>query len=83
MDIASVPTHHDLADKTRIYARAGMAGYWIVNLVGHRVEVYTNPSGPTAAPAYGTAVAYTAGDAVPLVLKGVQVVTVLVADLLP
>src|SRR4051794_12925617 len=30
----------DQRDKTRIYARAGIVCYWIINLVDHRVEVY-------------------------------------------
>jgi Uma2 family endonuclease len=83
VEVADSSLLRDQRDKTRIYARAAVACYWIVNLVDGRVEVYTNPSGPTATPSYAAAVAYSAGDAVPLVLDGVQVAAVPVADLLP
>jgi Uma2 family endonuclease len=37
----------DRGPKLRAYARAGIADYWIVNLVQRRVEVYREPSNPT------------------------------------
>lgn len=73
----------DQRDKTRIYARGGIAVYWIINLVDRRVEVYTQPSGPTAVPAYGTFQTFQPGDNVPLVLDGATVAAVPAADLLP
>ena len=33
--------------KLRMYARAGIEDYWIVNLPEERVEVYRNPENPT------------------------------------
>src|SRR5262249_1357600 len=63
----------DQRDKTRIYARAGIPHYWIVNLVDRRIEVYTQPSGPTPVPAYGSSQIYQPGDAVPLILDGLTV----------
>jgi hypothetical protein len=48
-----------------------------------RIEVYSQPSGPTAVPAYGSFQVYQPGDAIPLVLDGVAVGTIPVADLLP
>jgi Uma2 family endonuclease len=72
----------DQRDKTRIYARAGIPVYWIVNLVDRRVEVYTQPSGPSATPAYGSFQTFQPGDSVPLVLDGATVGAVPVADLL-
>jgi Uma2 family endonuclease len=83
IEVADSSLLRDQRDKARIYARAGVAVYWIVNLVDRRIEVYTNPSGPTLAPSYGSLIAYTTADAVPLVLDGVQVATIPVADLLP
>ena len=35
----------DRADKCRIYGRAGVPWYWIVNLVDMQIEVYSSPSG--------------------------------------
>ena len=73
----------DRADKGRIYARANVPIYWIVNLVDRQIEVYEQPSGPTAAPAYAKTTIYGAGDSIPLVLDGVTVATFAVQDLLP
>lgn len=73
----------DRADKGRIYARAGLACYWIVNLTDRQVEVYTSPSGPSASPAFAQRVDYHVNDSVPLVLDGATVANVAVQELLP
>src|SRR5262249_50065581 len=73
----------DRADQGRIYARAGLRCYWIVNLVDGQIEVYTQPSGPTAAPVFGQRTDYHLGGSLPLILDGTTVATVAVADLLP
>jgi Uma2 family endonuclease len=83
IEIADSSLLRDQRDKTRIYARAGIPIYWIVNLVDRRIEVYTQPSGPAAVPAYGSFQTYQPGDAIPLVLDGTTVATIPVADLLP
>jgi Uma2 family endonuclease len=73
----------DRTDKGRIYARAGIVCYWIVNLPDRQIEVYTQPSGVAAAPAYGQQATYHIGDRVPLVLDGVTVAMIDVQDILP
>lgn len=83
IEVADSSLLRDQRDKARIYARAAIACYWVVNLVDRQIEVHTNPSGPTAAPSYGSLIAYTTADAIPLVLDGMQVATIPVADLLP
>jgi Uma2 family endonuclease len=83
VEVADSSLPRDQRDKTRIYARGGIPCYWIINLVDLRVEVYTNPSGPTTVPAYGTFQTFQHGDAVPLILDGVTVASVPVGDLLP
>lgn len=82
-EVANTSLLRDQRDKARIYARGGIACYWIVNLDERRVEVHTQPSGPCDSPAYASVVNYLPGDAVPLVLDGTQVATIPVADLLP
>jgi Uma2 family endonuclease len=67
----------------RIYARSGIVTYWIVNLVDRRIEVYSQPSGPVAVPAYGSFQTFQPGDDVPLVLDGQTVAAVPANDLLP
>ncbi len=83
IEVADSSLLRDQRDKTRIYARAGIPCYWIVNLVDQRLEVYTQPSGPTAVPAYGAFLTLQTGDTVPLVLDGNSVGSLAVADLLP
>jgi Uma2 family endonuclease len=83
IEVADSSLLRDQRDKTRIYARANIVCYWIINLVDQRVEVYTQPSGPTAVPAYGAFQTFQPGDNVPLVLDGNTVGTVPAADLLP
>ena len=83
IEVADSSLLRDQRDKTRIYARAGISCYWIVNLVDQRLEVYTQPSGPTSAPAYGAFQTFQPGDVVSLFLDGNLVGTVPFADLLP
>lgn len=83
IEVADSSLLRDQRDKTRIYARAGIPIYWIINLVDRRIEVYTQPSGPTAVAAYGAFQTYQPGDVVPLVLDGAAVGSVPATDLLP
>jgi Uma2 family endonuclease len=72
----------DRTDKARIYARAGIPVYWVVNIPDRKVEVFTQPSGPTESPAYGQHDEYPVGAAVPVVLDGNPVGTIAVADVM-
>ncbi len=83
IEVADSSLLRDQRDKTRVYARAGLSYYWIVNLVDRRVEVYAQPTGPASVPAYGSFQVYQPGDAVPLVLDGAATGSVPVSDLLP
>jgi Uma2 family endonuclease len=83
IEVANTSLDADRDDKSRIYARAGLPVYWIVNVVDRQIEVYEQPSGPTASPAYGTRHIFRPGDAVPVVLDGATVGTIPVVDLLP
>lgn len=73
----------DRRDKGRIYARAGIPVYWVVNIPDRRVEVYTDPDPAANPPAYRTRTDHTTGDAVPLFLDGQAAGGVPVSDLLP
>jgi len=53
VEVADSSLAVDQQDMTRIYARANIVQYWIVNIPDRQVEVYTQPSGPTTTPAYG------------------------------
>jgi Uma2 family endonuclease len=83
VEIADTSLAHDRKTKGRIYARAGIVVYWIVNLVDRQVEVYTAPDPLAAEPTYTQHADYLTGDSVPLVLDGREVARIPVADLLP
>lgn len=83
IEIAESSLAGDREDKGRIYARAGIPVYWIVNLVNRQVEVYTDPTGATAAPAYRQRNDYRIGDTVPFQASGLPPTRIPVADLLP
>ena len=83
IEVADTTLVGDRADKGRIYARAGIPCYWIINLVDRQVEVYTAPSGATATPAYGQRQDFATGDDIALTLDGATVATIAVRDLLP
>lgn len=72
----------DRTDKARIYARAGIPVYWVVNIPDRRIEVFTQPSGPTDAPAYADRTEYPVGASVPVVLDGREVGMVAVAEVI-
>ena len=65
--------------RRRTYGPAGIPVYWIVNLNGLRVEVYTDP-GPEG---YRLRTDYVSGMNVPLVIDGVVVGEIRVDDILP
>lgn len=83
VEVADSSLSRDRIDKARLYARAGISSYWIVNLVDGRVEVLTSPSGPALVPAYQTRQEFKVGETVPLMLDGREVARLAVQDLLP
>lgn len=83
LEVSDSTLDRDRNDKLRIYARAGIPIYWIVNLVDRCVEVYTTPSGPTATPAYANRQVYGIADSVPFTLDGISLGSIPVAEMLP
>ncbi len=67
----------------RIYARACIREYWIINLVDRQVEVATKPSGPQKQPKYRRWQVYPAGSKVPVVIDGEEVGRIPVTAMLP
>ena len=84
VEVALASLALDRGEKASLYARAGVADYWIVNLVDHVLEVYREPvADPDAA--YGWRYVLIAslrgGDSVaPVALPGAAIP---VSDLLP
>lgn len=70
----------DRVGKARIYARAGIPTYWVVNVIDKVIEVYTQPTGSGATAAYAQRDDFPVGSAVPVVLDGNTVGSITVAE---
>jgi Uma2 family endonuclease len=82
IEVADTTLDEDRHRKGSIYARARIPVYWIVNLPGAVLEVYSQPrAGKT--PAYRQRQDYGRDEAVPVVLAARQVAHVAVRELLP
>lgn len=73
----------DRRGKGRIYARAGIPVYWIINVADKQIEVYSDPDTSATPPAYLTRTDYALGATVPIVLGGTAAGTIAVSELLP
>ena len=73
----------DRGTKKRIYARAGIAVYWVVNLKARQIEVYTDPASVAQQPDYGQRHNYGVSHSIPVVLDGVEVGHLTVRELFP
>ncbi len=79
IEVSDSSLKRDRADKGRIYARAGIPSYWILNLTERQLEVYTRP----AEGGWQETRTYAENDSVSLLLDGVEVGQVRVGDMLP
>jgi Uma2 family endonuclease len=84
VEVALASLALDRGAKAGLYARAGVADYWIVNLVDQVLDVHRDPEADAASPhgwRYGSVTVSRTGDAVrPLAAAHAEI---LVADLLP
>jgi Uma2 family endonuclease len=83
VEVADSSRYSDRLEKGRVYARAGIPVYWIVNVADKRIEVYTTPDTTANPPAYAARLDYLPGDTVPITLDGAVVGTIAVNELLP
>jgi Uma2 family endonuclease len=44
IEVADSSLEYDRGEKAELYAEAGIADYWIVNLIDHTVEAHRNPT---------------------------------------
>jgi Uma2 family endonuclease len=77
--VSSVPDDRQMAE---VYGPAGIPVYWIVNLKARQVEVYTLLK-RRGASRYGKPRVFKAGQSVPVVIEGMEVGRIAVADILP
>lgn len=84
IEVSDSSLGYDRGDKLRVYARAGIPVYWVINVADRQVEVYADPESPAGAAAhYRTRTLYSRGESVPLVVRGQQLGLIAVADFLP
>lgn len=83
IEVANASLSDDRNDKARLYARAGIVSYWIINLIDRQIEMYTDPTGPDAAPRYRQRQDYRIPQNIPFALAGAQTSLLAVSDLLP
>ena len=84
IEVAESSLQFDRVTKGSLYARAGIADYWIVNLIDRVVEIYRDPAADLTAP-FGSRYAFVELSGPPAVLTplGVPATPLPVAALLP
>lgn len=82
VEVSDTTLQRDRTTKQRLYAAAGIAAYWIVNLVDGQIEVYQEPSGPAGAPHYARRDDYQREATITLTLDGQAVGALAVAAVL-
>jgi hypothetical protein len=83
VDDSSLP--FDRGEVLELYAAEAIPAYWIANIPDRQIEVYTQPieaAGPVPA-GYGLGTIFRPGDEVPVVLDGVAVGRITVAEIFP
>ena len=79
VEVAESSLDRDRGEKLHAYARSRIPIYWIVNLIDHQIEVYTDP----ADDGYRTQEVYQRGSHVPVIFDQIERGHVRVDDLLP
>lgn len=83
VEVSDSSLREDQGLKARVYARAGLPTYWIVNVAEGRVEVHTDPTGPGRSPSYRSIEVVGPDGAIPLVIDGREVARVAAREVLP
>ena len=85
VEVADSSRRYDQQRKLPVYAAAGIAEYWIVNLVDSRLAVYRRPTAASAEAAarYESVEEFGPDRSVEVVLDGVSLGPIVVGDLLP
>jgi hypothetical protein len=81
IEVADTSLLEDRKDKGRLYARARIPIYWIINLPDTQIEVYSQPKTGRSA-RYHKCDIYQSGQQVPLTIGGIKVRPIDVHELL-
>ena len=82
-EVSDSTLQRDRVLKKRLYARAGIPVYVIINLPKRRIEMYTGPTGPADEPDYQVRRDYGPADNLPLLLDDQEIGLLAICDLLP
>jgi Uma2 family endonuclease len=83
VEVADTTLSRDRTSKKRVYARAGLLVYWIVNIADRQIEVYTDPSGPADTPEYRHRQDFHLADEIPVIIGGQDLGHIRVQTLFP
>ncbi len=83
IEVSDTTLQRDRTVKKRIYARAGIAIYWIVNLVEGLVEVYSQPLVEVEQPDYSQRLDFGRSAVIPIIIEGREIGAIAVDALLP
>jgi len=83
IEVSDTTLQRDRTVKKRIYARAGIAIYWIVNLVEGLVEVYSQPLVEVEQPDYSQRLDFGRSAVIPIIIEGREIGEIAVDALLP
>jgi Uma2 family endonuclease len=83
VEVSDRTLQNDQTQKKRIYARAEIPVYWIVNIPERQLEVYSEPSGATFNPTYRQLRTFGISEQAPVQIDDQVVGFILVADLFP
>lgn len=83
IEVAASSLEEDRTLMARVYGGGGVARYWIINLVDHQVEVYSQPSGTEEPLGYRHCEIFRPGQSIPVVIDETEVTRIAVAEILP
>jgi Uma2 family endonuclease len=83
VEVADATLNFDRVEKAKEYAAAGIAEYWIVNLVDRQIEVHRHPQSATTGPEYQFREVLPSSAKIKLEVEGNLIGEYRVADLLP
>jgi Uma2 family endonuclease len=83
IEVANTSLAEDRDLKLRVYARAGVAVYWIVNLIDRTIEVYTRPAEVNGVATYAGHEIRSAGQTVTINVGNAVIGPIPVSDFLP
>jgi len=83
IEVSDTTLQRDRTLKQRLYARAGIPIYWIINLNERIVECYTEPTGPSEQPIYAQRQDFSTNDILTVILDEQEIAQINVTELLP